>query len=87
MSVKLTKEQKRVKKIVEKFKKYVDTYPEEMYLNYSEEIIVDDILYGLGISLDFEEYSFAQGYIKFKKRLLEKLKKDPNLVDTNRKSV
>lgn len=65
--------QKKVKKAIEYLKKYIVTYEEQFgYLDYSDEIIINDILYGLGAALD-GKYKFASGFDKFKERLREHL--------------
>lgn len=65
-----------VVKATEKLQNYMNAYDKQMgYEDYSEETFIDDVLYGLGTALDFKKYSFAPGYKKFKKRLLEHLKK------------
>lgn len=69
---KLTPEQKRVKKIITYLRKYINTYPKQSgYLNYSDDVIIDDILYGLGAALD-EQYKYASGFYKFKKFLSQR---------------
>jgi DNA-binding MltR family transcriptional regulator len=71
--VNVNNRQKKVKKIVEHLKEYINTYDNQTgYLNYSDEVIIDDLIYGLGIALD-EKYKFANGFDKFKERLKEHL--------------
>jgi len=72
--MKLTEKQQRVKKIVKYLKEYINTYDNlGGYLDYSDETIIDDILYGLSVSLNRKEHSFHDGYNKFKKMLTKHL--------------
>lgn len=65
--------QERMENAVEYMTEYMRTYPTQYgYKDYSDETYIDDILYGLGASLD-GKYRFAQGFDQFKKRLLEHL--------------
>jgi len=71
---KLTKSQKRMREIVKKLQHYFATYDQQSgYDTYSDRILIDDVLYGLGMILDEKEYSFALGFDKFKKKLWEHL--------------
>lgn len=47
---------------LEKYKEYISTYDAK---NYSDETIVKDMLYGVGISLDEKKYSMANGFKNF----------------------
>ena len=52
------------------FKEYVKTYGEKENADmYSNETIVKDMLYGIGLSLDKEEYKERPGFVKFLKWL------------------
>lgn len=52
------------------FKEYVRTYGEKENTDmYSNETIVKDILYGVGISLNKEDYKERTGFMKFMKWL------------------
>lgn len=63
-----------IKTAVEKLQKYWNTYTELTgYEDYSEKTLIDDALYGIGVALDEHEYQNANGYDKFKKKLLEHL--------------
>ena len=74
---KLTPRQEKVKKGIEYLIHYVGTYPNQYgYLGYSDETIIDDVLYGLGIALDDDEYQMAEGYRKFQERLLRHIQKN-----------
>ena len=56
-----------IKKSLEALKHYIDTYDQQPnYQEYSFNIFVHDILYGLGIAIDKDKYHAAQGYKKFK---------------------
>ena len=60
----------------EKFKDYVNTYDKQIgYKSYSEETIINDMLYGIGICLDEDEYKFGDGYARFRIKLLDIIKK------------
>ena len=65
----MTKKQKRMKEIVNKFQKYVETYDKQHgYLDYTDNTFIDDMLYGIGIAIS-GDYKFAQGFFKFKELL------------------
>lgn len=75
----MTPEQKRVEKAVAYLQDYMTTYSNQKhYLDYSDSIIIDDVLYGLGVALDADEYSFASGYDRFKDRLRSHLAGEKN---------
>jgi hypothetical protein len=62
--------QEKVKRAIAYLKHYIDTYDKQVgYLDYSDDCIINDILYGLGVALDPKEYLMAPGYNKFKERL------------------
>jgi len=65
----------------EKFKEYVNTYEPKTHGINKWNTILNDMLYGLGISLD-DEFEFADGFKKFKQFLKDdvhwKTKKDAN---------
>ena len=66
----LTKKQRRMKKAVAYLQKYFETYTnQDSYLDYHEDILINDALYGLGVALDDEAYRFADGFERFKKKL------------------
>lgn len=55
----------------DKFKDYVNTYkPQEHGLNIPD-VVLEDMLYGLGISLNSKEYKMRDGYEKFKQDLIK----------------
>ena len=69
---------KRMELMVQYLKRYIDTYDNQYhYQNYSDTILIDDILYGLGVALNPEKHQFADGFDTFKKKLIEHLTKTP----------
>lgn len=67
-----------MEEVVSILQKYVATYDQQYgYENYHDETYIDDILYGLGSSLD-ENYKNADGFERFKDFLRDYLgpKKD-----------
>ena len=77
MSKSLTTRQKQVEIGIKYLKRYIDTYDKQFgYLDYTDETIIDDILYGLGVAIDSDEYKFASGFRKFKERLAKHLAKE-----------
>ena len=66
----MTARQKKVKKTIEYLVKYMATYDKQMgYLDYRDETIIDDVLYGLGVAIGGKKYTWANGFAKFKERL------------------
>lgn len=58
------------------FKKYVETYdPKKHAFEGSPEIIFEDMLYGIGISID-KKHKFYEGFKLFKKFLTERISKE-----------
>lgn len=51
---------------MESFKKYVNTYDAEKHGLNKNDVIIKDMLYGMGLSLNEEKYRWAAGYRKFK---------------------
>ena len=67
---KLTPEQKRRHKALAFLKNYIGTYNKQVQWDkVSEEAFIHDMVYGIGVALDEEKYSFANGYDRFKTRL------------------
>lgn len=65
---------KRMKSMVASLQEYMRTYSQQSgYENYSDAIFIDDILYGLGLSLDCDKYKCAGGFEAFKAFLREYL--------------
>lgn len=74
----MTAEQARMKSIVETFQKYVATYSDQkFYMNYEDRTFIADMLYGIGIAVDPQQYSFAGGFDKFKDALRAYLPANP----------
>lgn len=58
---------------------YMATYDGQSgYDTYSDRVLIDDVLYGLGVALEADQYQFATGFDKFKQRLREHLGSVPN---------
>lgn len=58
-----------------KFENYVKTYdPKRLGLD-DPNIIIEDMIYGIGLSIDEEKYQFKGGYEKFKDLLIKRWKK------------
>ena len=53
------------------FKKYVDTYEPSKHGANDTQIIIKDMIYGIGLSVDKEKYKFHDGYLKFIEYLKE----------------
>lgn len=72
----VTTRQTRITEAVKYLRDYMNTYDQQReYADYSDRTYIDDVLYGLGVSLS-TEYQFAGGYRKFKALLLEHLRRD-----------
>lgn len=62
--------EKRMELMVEYLQSYVGTYDQQYgYKNYSDSTLILDILYSLGVALNPEEHSFADGFDKWKQTL------------------
>jgi hypothetical protein len=85
----------KIKAAFNLLKNYIDTYTEQhCWESYSKEIWINDILYGLGLSLGTKKheantrdngteenvYRFANGFNKFKLELIEMFDKE-GLID------
>ena len=55
----------------EKFKEYVNTYDPHKHGLGSDNTIIKDMVYGMGIALDEKKYSMADGFRKFVKHLVD----------------
>lgn len=53
----------------EHFKKYVNTYDPQKHGNNDAVIIMQDMLYGIGISMQSERYKWFYGYRAFLRHL------------------
>jgi len=72
----MTKKERRMKDIVKHFQDYVRTYSNQPgYERYSETTFIEDMLYGIGISINMDEYRLANGYDAWKEKLREFLNK------------
>jgi len=70
----MNKKQKRTMEIIESFQEYVKKYTQQVgCCDYTDTIIIDDMLYGLGLALDKDKYYAAPGYDEFKKYLVNYL--------------
>lgn len=70
----MTARQKKVDAAIKYLVNYMTTYDKQMgYLDYTDETIIEDVLYGLGVALDGEKYKWANGFAKFKERLANHL--------------
>lgn len=59
-----------IKKATEKLNHFVGTYSKQPnYTQYSNQTFLNDMLYGIGISIDEDKYFAAQGYTEFLKLL------------------
>lgn len=57
------------------FLKYVNTYDPLSDGIGNTSIILDDMLYGIGLLMDKKKYKYANGYIAFKEMLIAKFNK------------
>ncbi len=74
--MKKTAKQKRVEKMIEYLRRYVESYSnQKFYLDYQDETIINDMIYGLGVALDAKKYSYRDGFDKFQKYLIKHLQK------------
>lgn len=63
------KTRKKMANSVNSIKEYVNTYDKQLgYKDYSEDTFINDILYGIGISLN-DKYQMGNGFLLFKQRL------------------
>jgi hypothetical protein len=71
---KLTPEQKRRRKALAFLKNYVNTYDKQAaWDDLTESGFIKDMVYGIGVALDEEKYSYANGFERFQARLLDVL--------------
>jgi hypothetical protein len=69
----LTKKQKRMQRAMKRMSEYAATYEsQEGCVNYSDQMFIDDMLYGIGIALD-DKYQFSDGWAAFQDVLREHL--------------
>ena len=63
---KFSPQQLRMKRAVEFLKGYFSDYSKQRYyLDYTDDTLIEDTLYALGVALDPEKYRFGPGYRKF----------------------
>jgi hypothetical protein len=66
----LTKKQARMQDTVSRLQRYMNTYTEQTgYMDYEDVTYINDVLYGLGISLDDELFCGGYGFARFKEFL------------------
>lgn len=67
---------KRMRNMVARYQKYVAAYSDQpRYEDYMDKTYLDDMLYGLGISIiGAADYGGPEGYERFKQLLREHLK-------------
>lgn len=65
---------KSMREVVNQYQHYLKSYAVHS-LPVSDKILIDDMLYGLGTALD-DKYTFRDGYLSFKKMLVESLLRD-----------
>ena len=53
------------------FKEYVNTYDPKRHGANDQIIIMHDMIYGIGLSIDKEKYQYGEGYRKFNQFLKE----------------
>ena len=76
-SVYRTKKRRRMESAVTYLQQYMATYDKQPgYQDYRDEMLINDVLYGLGAALG-SEYQFADGFERFKARLLAILSVPP----------
>ena len=66
---------KVLKKRFAAFKKYIETYDlKKNGCDGRASVVIDDVLYGLGLAIGGKEHEYGDGYKKFKKMLYDKLR-------------
>ncbi len=71
---KLTKRQKRMQHAIRFLANYMATYEQQAgCLDYRDETLIDDVLYGLGYALGGREHQWASGYEVWKDKLRKHL--------------
>jgi len=67
--------EKVTKKRFTEFQNYVATYDLKKHgCNGKKNVVIDDIIYGLGVAIGGKENEFSDGFKKFKKELYDKFK-------------
>lgn len=58
-----------------RLRRYLADYEDQTYFHeYTDEVFIKDVLYGLGIALEPQVYNMADGFEKFCRRLAESIK-------------
>lgn len=71
---------KQIEQAIDYLQRYMNTYTDQpYYTEYSRDIVLDDILYGLGIALGGERFKYARGYDAWKRLLHERLRDDKSI--------
>ena len=60
-----------VGEVVAKFQESMSDYHKHARGDWDDSMVIDDILYCLGVALDPEKYRYGQGYRKFKADLIK----------------
>lgn len=69
---------RRIRKAVDYLQTYMETYTAQShYEDYSESIVIDDVLYGLGVALWGDEHTYASGFDRTIAKLREHLERKP----------
>lgn len=62
--------QNRMKLMVKYLSRYMETYDKQVgYQNYSDQTLVEDVLYGLGVVLNPHQHKYADGFTKWRNKL------------------
>ena len=70
----LTTKQKRMQRAIRFLADYMATYEQQVgCLNYSDKILIDDVLYGLGVAFEPQKHEYARGFDVWKDKLREHL--------------
>ena len=67
--------QERMKLMVKYLQRYMETYDQQYgYENYTDKTFIYDVVYCLGVALNPTEHQYANGFDKWKMKLIELLK-------------
>jgi hypothetical protein len=70
----LNEKQIRMFNMVKEYIEYVVTYVRQQgYTDFSDNIFIDDMIYGIGVVVNRDEYSYSNGYDKFKTFLIDNI--------------
>lgn len=70
----LTAKQKRMQRAIRFLRDYMDTYEAQSEcLNYTDKMLIDDVLYALGVAFEPQLHKYANGYEAWKNKLREHL--------------